>query len=387
MINQNPYLKKATSRPVLLTVLVFSLVGVALAYTVLLAYKSTAFVGFPASLPDYKVMSEKIQSFPAIDAYGAHLEKNKKEGADSQIALWKDLRSMVNDKNFKWIEPLPRLSKADAKDFAGDAGKAGDPSLLGYKIAAQAATPEEAQKRTALLADYVMDSTLRDTLKTKLLQALIKHQTLSNTIAAEHANLTYNASLLQKRLEHFQRISLAYPSASKSETRQVISLEKGGEKYMPLQAQMAALETEIFDIKESITRSTRRLQQSRAEGEMLAAQNKMAVESTSGRELILALVADSEARLAAAVEEYDKLTFLAAVNENAEIKAKNLDTPRFIVEPELPTKPTISPAKVILGFAFLGLLFALLYQFWEQIVAFVRSSMQNEDAPPSQAQL
>jgi hypothetical protein len=387
MINQNPHLKKATSWPVLLTVLIFSLMGAALAYTVLLAYKSTAFVGFPASLPDYKVMSEKIQSFPAIDAYGAYLEKNKKEGVDSQTTLWKDLRSMVNDKNSKWIEPLPRLSKADAKDFAGDAGKAGEPSLLGYKIASQAANPEEAQKRTALLAEYVFDATLRDMLKNRLLQAMIKHNALSNSIAAEHANLTYNSTLLQKRLEHLKRISIAYPSVNTSESRQVISLEKGGEKYMPLQAQMAALETEIFDIKESITRSTRRLQQSKAEGEMLTAQNKMAAESTSGRELILALVADSEARLAAAVEEYDKLTFLTAMNENAEIKARNLDTPRFIVEPELPTKPTTSPAKVILGFAFLGLLFALLYQFWEQIVAFVRSSMQDENAPPSQAHL
>ena len=51
--------------------------------------------------------------------------------------------------------------------------------------------------------------------------------------------------------------------------------EKGYERYIPLPSQMAAVETEILSINESITQTARRLLQSSAGGKILAVQSKV----------------------------------------------------------------------------------------------------------------
>ena len=371
MSKRNFFVKNTLACSVLSTVVIFSLIGAALAYTTLLSYKSTAFSAFSVTLPEFKVMSERIQSVQSFDTYASHVEQGKNE--KSVRARLDRLRSTVIGGESKWLEPVLRISKLDAKELVGEASRAGEGSaMIGYRISTKAHSPEEAQKQTALLADYVIDSNLRELILARFDQAVIKHKMLANATAAEQALQTYNVSMLEKRLEQLKRISEAYPTLNKPEARQVISIEKGGDRYMPLPSQMAAVETEILDIKESIARSTRKLLQSRAEGEMLLAQGKIIQASSSGRELITALIADTEARLPKAVEDYDKLTFLAYSNDYADVKARHLDLPRFIVAPEYSEKPLVSPLKVILVFAVLGLLLALAHKFRHQLWAVMR---------------
>lgn len=373
--------------PIAPFVLVFSLIGSALSYTTLISYKSSALIALPFTVPEFKAMSERVEGVQSFNTYALHAKEGKIDQSSSMDARLNHLRGSFIAGRTKWLEPVLRISKLDAKEFIGEASKqTGDPSIVGYRISTKAGNPEEAQKQTSLLADYVIDSNLRELLLSDFDKAVVNNRLLAKSTAAEQATQTYDVSMLEKRLEQLKRISVTYPTLNRADARQVISLEKGGERYMPLPSQMAAVETQILDIGESGARSTRRLLQSQAEGNMLDAQGKIIHASYSGRELIAALISDSETRLSKAVQEYDKLTFLTYVNGYASIKARYLDLPRFIIEPELPSKPTISPLKTSLLFALLGLLGGVVYQFRKKILTIFRSALKESRSHSLQAQ-
>lgn len=366
------YFKKILSPSIIVSILIFAMCGTGLAYTRFLSYKSSALIAFPLSIPEFKSMSERVESLQNFDTYASYARKSTKDKSDLANNRLERIRSSVIGPLSKWFMPALRVSKIDAKEFVGETSKLNEGSaLVGYRIVTKASSPDDAQQQTALLADYVVDATLRDLLIAQLDQISAKNQLVANTIATEQATQNYNVMMLGKRLEQLKRISEAYPALNKSEARQVISLEKGGERYMPLPSQMAAVETEIMDIQEKLARNNRRLLQTRAEGEMLIVQQKLALVSTSGRELITALIVDTNARLGKSVEEYDKVTFLTYANEYADIRAKYFDLTRFIVAPELPEKPAISPFIVIFLFSLLGLVVGTVYEFRKSIQAFI----------------
>lgn len=103
--------------------------------------------------------------------------------------------------------------------------------------------------------------------------------------------------------------------------------------------------------------------------------------SLSGRELMAALLADVETRLSKSVQEYDKQLFLDYLSQYTNIKVKYLESPRFVVAPELPVKPSISPLKIIFSFAVLGLLVSLIYQYRAQLWLLLRSTWDEEESP------
>ena len=202
---------------------------------------------------------------------------------------------------------------------------------------------------------------------------MVNNQKLINSTAAENALRIHSISILEKRLEQLKRISVAYPAANRLGGYQVVSFEKGSERYIFLPSQMAAVKTEILSINESITQTARRLLQSSAEGKILAAQSKVVETSTSGRELVTALISDTKARLANAEEDYDKLILLTYFNDYSELKSKYLELSRFISAPDYSNQPIINPFKVTFGFSVLGLSLALIYQFRNKILALVRA--------------
>ncbi|WP_142819366.1 hypothetical protein [Rhodoferax sediminis] len=363
-------------------VVAFTALGAVLAYTALLSYKSTASIAFPLTLQESKVMSEVIGSPQNFDRYALSVEHDRKDGgtSDALVVRMDALRGTVVAGPSNWFEPVLRFSKADLKEFAGDALKLGEGSaLIGYRITTKASTPDEAQKKTALLAAYVIDANLRELLIAKIKKTMADREAFIDSTAAEQGAQKYNVSMLEERLGQLKRISVKYPSVNKLEARQVISLGDGGERYMPLPSQMAAVETKVLDIKEKIARSTRGLMQSRAEGEMLEAQRKMTQASLSGRDLMVALLADVQTRLSKSVEGYDKQLFLDYLSQYTSIKVKYLETPRFVVAPEIPVKPFISPLKIIFSFAVLGLLVSLIYQFRAQLWLLVWSTWDEEE--------
>jgi hypothetical protein len=366
--------------PTIALTLVFALGGAWMGYSVFLSYKSSASVEMGMSLSEFKLMAQRLGSANVFDDFAEHAQKTS-DNKDLQLA-WRlnTLRARVTNAQSKWFEPLARVSKQDAKDFGEltKVDKATD--LVGYSLTATAGSAEEAQRQIRLQSDYVMDANLKEILMAKHETALARQRAVAASTAAMNTNQAYNISMLEKRLTQLKRISLAYPTVNRSEARQVISLDKSGERYMPLPSQMAAVETEMMDIREAISRSERVLLQAQSEGDMLAAHGKLVAQAKSGKDLLTALSADIATRIELAREEHQKALLLDHANELAVIKARYVDLPRFIVAPELPLSPTKSPKLITLLFALLGLFAGLAYQFRSQLKLFVSGLVRDEES-------
>jgi hypothetical protein len=366
--------------PAIALTLIFALCGAWLGYSVFLSYKSSAAVEMGMSLSEFKLMSQRLGSAKVFDDFAEHAQKTS-DNKDLQLAQrLNTLRSRVTSAQSKWFEPLARVSKQDAKDFGEltKVDKAAD--LVGYSLTATAASAEEAQSQIHLQSDYVLDASLKETLLARHASALVRQRAAAVSTEGAKTNQVYNIAMLEKRLTQLKRIALAYPTVNRSEARQVISLDKSGERYMPLPSQMAAVETEMMDIREAISRSERGLLQSQSEGDMLAAHGKLVAEAKSGKDLLTALSADIATRIDLAREEHQKALYLGHANEIAGIKARYIDLPRFIVAPELPLSPTKSPKAITLLFALLGLFAGLAYQFRRQLKLFVAGLVRDEES-------
>lgn len=360
--------------------LLFGLAGAWLGYSVILSYKSSATVEMNMSLSEFKLMAQRLGSAKVFDDFAEHAQKTSDNKDLQMVQRLNTLRSRMINAQSKWFEPLARVSKQDAKDFGEltKVDKAAD--LVGYNLTATASSAEEAQSQIRLQSDYVLDASLKETLLARHESALVRQKAAAVSIEGAKTNQVYNISMLEKRLTQLKRIALAYPTVNRSEARQVISLDKSGERYMPLPSQMAAVETEMMDIREAISRSQRSLLQSESEGEMLAAHGKLVAAAKSGKELLTALQADIATRTDLAREEHQKALFLGHANEMAVIKARYVELPRFIVAPELPLKPKTSPLLVALLCALLGLLIGLGYQFRHQLKVFISGLVRDEES-------
>ena len=366
--------------PAIALTLIFGLIGAWLGYSVLLSYKSSGAVEMGMSLSEFKLMSQRLGSAKVFDDFAEHTQKTS-DNKDLQLAQrLNTLRGRVTSAQSKWFEPLARVSKQDAKDFGEltKVDKAAD--LVGYSLTATATSAEEAQSHVHLQSDYVLDASLKETLLARHASALVRQRAAAASTEGAKTNQVYNIAMLEKRLTQLKRIALVYPTVNRSEARQVISLDKSGERYMPLPSQMAAVETEMMDIREAISRSERGLLQSQSEGEMLAAHGKLVAQAKSGKDLLTALSADIATRIELAREEHQKALFLGHANELAGIKARYVDLPRFIVALELPLSPTKSPKLITLLFALLGLFAGLAYQFRSQLKLFVSGLVRDEES-------
>lgn len=165
-----------------------------------------------------------------------------------------------------------------------------------------------------------------------------------------------------------------------SSERQILSIEKNGERYMPLPMQMIAVERERFDIKEKLARIQRQVEGLPDEETLLAAHEKIAQKTNSGKALALALVKDIQVRIPNAKKGYEMIALLGYEDKYSRMVANAFTPSRFIVSPTLPVLPVRSPLKITLLFGMFGALLALLWQFRESIMKMIQENRDEEIA-------
>lgn len=284
---------------------------------------------------------------------------------------------MVNSGS--WISPIFRVSKKDAKELIGLKESAGLSDLVGYEISASSAEPEVAQKKVEFLADYVADASLKIQIDDFVANSLSAKRLLMTSATLERDTEAYNLSLLENRLNDLKRLAKTYPVVSASSERQILSIEKNGERFMPLPMQMIAVERERFDIQEKLANTQRRVEGLPAEEALLAAHEKIAQEINSGKALALALVKDIQARIPRAKKDYEMIALLGYEDKYSRMVASAFTPSRFVVSPTLPVLPVRSALKITLLFGVLGALLALLWQFRESIMKMIQENRDEEN--------
>ena len=344
---------KIFSRLVLITLLVFAAIGAGISYGVMLSFKSRSVILFDRSISEFRTLQEQVNSVRVFDRY---------LGDSKTISGGAELRNHIA-RSGDWISPIFRFNKKDAKELTNlkDSSKLSD--LVGYEISYTSAEPETAREKVDLLANYVSDASLKIQIDNFVMDTLAAKKLLLTTALLERDTEIYNLSLLENRLNDLKRLAVSYPMVATASERQIFSIEKNGERYMPLPMQIIAVERERFDIKEKLAKTQRQVEGLPNEESMLVAHRKITQITNSGKDLAFALIKDIQTRVPNAQKGYELIALLEYEDKYSRMATGAFSLSRFIVSPTLPIMPVRSPLKITILFTILGGFLALLWQF------------------------
>lgn len=363
------YIKSKIFPPLVwITILTFAAIGAGVSYGVLLSFKSRSVILFDRSISEFRTLQEQVNSVRVFDRY---------LGDARIIPGGTELRNHIA-RSGDWISPIFRFNKKDAKELTNlkDSSKLSD--LVGYEITYSSAEPETSREKVDLLANYVADASLKIQIDNFVTDTLAAKKLLLTTALLERDTEAYNLSLLENRLNDLKRLAASYPMVATASERQIFSIEKNGERYMPLPMQIIAVERERFDIKEKLARTQRQVEGLPNEESMLVAHGIITQKTNSGKDLAFALIKDIQTRLPTAQKGYELIALLEYEDKYSRMVTGAFSPSRFIVSPTLPLMPVRSPLKITILFSILGGFFALLWQFREAIKMVIRQNNVKE---------
>ena len=260
------YIKSKIFSPLVwITILAFAAIGAGISYGMLLSFKSRSVILFDRSISEFRTLQEQVNSVRVFDRY---------LGDAKIIPGGTELRNHIA-RSGDWISPIFRFNKKDAKELSNlkDPSKLSD--LVGYEISYTSAQPEAAREKVDLLANYVADASLKIQIDNFVTDTLAAKKLLLTTALLERDTEAYNLSLLENRLNDLKRLAASYPIVATTSERQIFSIEKNDERYMPLPMQIIAVERERFDIKEKLAKTQRQVEGLPSEESMLIAHEEI----------------------------------------------------------------------------------------------------------------
>jgi hypothetical protein len=317
----------------LIATVVGGAIGASVGYGALLHYKSYSLISWDMRPADFRVFQENVNNLTNADRYATLITNDP-----LRAQAFRNIRTEIV-KQTRWFEPVQRLSKQDTKEFAESAKGLEFNDIIGLRFTATSSSPEAAQRNVAIKVDYAIDATLRSALVESLRSLKASKSSQLDRANSEKLRNEYEISTLQNRLKEFKRIALAYPETSRAELRQILSADKGGERFMPVTSQMAAFEAQIVDLKEQNTRADRDVKKYPLELQMLDLGLERAEKSASGKTLANELIKNISEKLASATDEWAKQVYLEQLNLISDLRRRYVDKVIFIAEPSLPTRP------------------------------------------------
>lgn len=205
------------------------------------------------------------------------------------------------------------------------------------------------------MGDYLRDTMLRqdllDSIHQRAGEARAEKQTLDNKRIAKRVELEDDS----RKLNALKEIAARYPEASKYESRQLLSSDTDGSRYLSPVMQLVGVESNIADIRNDLVSLERDVAQNDLRLEFYAAAEMLNASLKSGRELFdefkrLRVVAFNEVHLDddRVREVVNGIDLLAET-----LQTKHLANTRFISGPSLPDHRTGLPIALLAFFAVL----------------------------------
>jgi hypothetical protein len=204
-------------------------------------------------LPEYKVYSE---TFLSPDSFLGYLKSHDFIPEAELDDLEPKLRKIDS------LEKNVEVVYAYGKQEIPEGGAQFDPAkqyITALKLKWRMPSPRSAQKCAEGLGSFIKYSIehklLDDYVKTKYEDAYVHLREVESTLA----NLDFALQQNQQKLEDLKRIAGRSPQAGRTSSREVVSVEGGGYRYLPPSTQMAATDVEISDTRLTITDTRRDL--------------------------------------------------------------------------------------------------------------------------------
>jgi hypothetical protein len=171
----------------------------------------------------------------------------------------KNLATLVASKDAltRTLDPQFNVSRADAKELVDIGSKENATQIMGVRIASQASTPDLAQKRAQLIAQYLLDTSFQIGL---VQYARTREAEFSqNLLLADDLLIsrTFDLKLIAEKIVELKAIAIRNPEAGRLSAGQVVGLNESTTRFLPIATQLVALETQATDIKQSIERTNR----------------------------------------------------------------------------------------------------------------------------------
>lgn len=228
-----------------------------------------AALGVGGSLLSTKYVTEGLLLTPSVSATGykryesvlssgARLEEFLRIGAQSDTADGQRLQRLARTPNGlrESIKPEFALTEKDQKTFGikpnGDAQNA----LVGLRIRYADKEPSNGTP-LALLAEYVRDSVIKIDLADSTLTNCNTYATWAQELRNQQLQSEFTIRQEEQRIAGLRDVIARHPDTGAAESRQIVSLEKGNERFLSPAAQLVAAEIQIADLKLAETQRER----------------------------------------------------------------------------------------------------------------------------------
>ncbi len=375
MVDFKIYLNKKNYLLLAKAALVGLVLGLLLGYTVLLKYKSTAILRFPMAGSDYKPFVENTKDPVTLDRFMS--DQNLKEDSEKYSSL---LKNTVRG-SAKWIEPVLKISKQDAKEFGVDPSKmSANEEVMGLQLTATHRDPDTALALVQLQSQYALQAQMKDGIESWVRNTELSALGRLERYEAVKLKANNEISEIQTRLKEFKRVMQQYPETSRADSKPFISLEKGSERYMPIPNQMAVMELRLVDIKEQLLREEREKKKDEIALSLAKQIGESKLRTSNTKAWLDESIKGIQAKLNTVTDERERIAALDMLNSFYELRKKYINGASYILEPRLAERPE-QPRPFILAtlFAMLAAMAALAWIFKDLIAQAFKQDDETTD--------
>lgn len=164
------------------------------------------------------------------------------------------------------ITPEFSLTEKEQRSFGIKLSSEHASALVGFRVHHEAGAPTKGAVLT-LLGEYIRDSVMQLDLRDYMEAQCKRHQSREVELRNEHLNTKFFIEQEEARMQSLQRLIAQNPSATTVDSRQLISLEGNGARFLSPRAHLNASEIAVADA---------RLEQNQREREAIASTIKNA---------------------------------------------------------------------------------------------------------------
>jgi hypothetical protein len=369
-----PYLTQKNYRLLGIAVACGLVLGALLGYTVLLKYKSTALLRFPMGGADYKPFVEMTKDPVVLNKFIN--DQNLKDDIERYTKMLKDtVRGTA-----KWIEPILRISKQDAKELGVDAAKMPTTDeVIGLQITATHRDPAIALALVKLQTNYALQVQMKEGIESWVRGTELSALGRLERYEASKLKTAYEVGEIQTRLKEYKRVMQQYPETSRLDSKPFISLEKGSERYLPIPNQLSVMELRLVDIKEQVVREEREKKKDEVALNLVKQIGESKLRATNSKAWLDEAIVTVKTKLNTLTDERERLAAIDVLNGFYGLRTRYVDNITYILEPRAAERPE-QPRPLMLAalFGFMGGLGALLWIFKDLIAQLFKQD--EEDA-------
>lgn len=343
-----------------------------------------AAIGLGASLLSTKHVTEGLFLTPGVSAANyKRYESVFSSGARLQQLLQTTNQATTPEGELLWrladtqdglrnaLKPEFAFTDRDQKTFGVKLGDENPSAMIGVRIQFEHKEPTGGTP-VALLAEYVRDSIIRVDMEAAMLAQCTEYSTREQELRNAQIQNDFAIRQEQGRLAKLREIIARNPTASTIDNRQIVSLEKGTERFLSPAAQLVASEIHIADMKLAEARRERDRIGSALKRDYYCQAQQALQQSTTGRDFLHSL----QSIHANVFQGQDKTIDIVEQTWNElDMQRENwssnyLSSMRFVASPEgaevKVRKPGLALGLVLGGMlgGMLGIMIALIRAWW-----------------------